>query len=148
MKFEKLNIPQSLQDNQHVCSLSAYLVAMEKMVLDQSLIDQINAEIRNCNQEKVEKQFLDKLRKTTSTILNLVEKEAKIVPIGFYQKRWMVLGMAAFGIPFGVAFGSIFGNMAFIGIGIPFGLAIGIALGTSQDEKAKKEGRQLDAKVN
>lgn len=147
MKFEKLNIPQALQDNQHVSSLSAYLVAMEKMVINQSLIEQINAEIRNCNQEKDEKQFLFKLQKTKSMILNLVEKEAKIVPKGFYQKKWMVLGMAVFGIPFGVVFGAAFGNMAFIGIGIPLGLAIGIALGTSQDEKAKEEGRQLDVMV-
>lgn len=148
MKFEKLNIPQGLQDHQHVSSLSAYLDALEKMVLDQSLIDQINAEIRNCNHEKVEKQFLVKLRKAKSMILNLVEKEAKIVPKGFYQKKWMVLGMAVFGIPFGVVFGAAFGNMAFIGMGIPFGLAIGIALGTSQDEKVKEEGRQLDVMVN
>lgn len=148
MKFEKLNISPTLQDNKHVSSLSAYLDAMEKMVLDQSLIDQINAEIRNCNQEKVEKQFLVKLRKATSIILNLVEKEAKIVPKGFYQKKWMVLGMVVFGLPFGVVFGSAFGNMGFIGMGIPLGLAIGIALGISQDEKAKEEGRQLDVMVN
>ncbi|MFC0264167.1 hypothetical protein [Fontibacter flavus] len=70
----------------------------------------------------------------------MVEKEAKIVPKGFYQKKWMVLGMAVFGIPFGVVFGAAFGNMAFIGMGIPFG--------TSQDEKVKEEGRQLDVMVN
>lgn len=97
MKFEKLNIPPTLQDNKHVSSISAYMDAMENMVLDQSLIDQINTEIRNCNQEKVEKQFLVKLRKATSIILNLVEKEAKIVPKGFYQKNgwsweWLYLG--------------------------------------------------------
>lgn len=148
MKFEKLIVPQAIQENKHVSSLSGYLDALEKMALDQALIDQINVDIRDCNQEQDAKQFLLKIRKTQTKIINLVEKEAKIVPIGFYQKRWMVLGMAAFGIPFGVVFGSIFGNMAFIGIGIPFGMAIGIALGTSQDGKAKKEGRQLDVRVD
>ncbi len=76
-----------------------------------------------------------------------MEKELKIVPRNYYRTTWMVIGMAAFGIPMGAAFGASLGNMAFIGIGLPIGMAIGISVGMGMDKKALKEGRQLDLEI-
>lgn len=84
-----------------------------------------------------------KLRKTQSSIVNILLKEVKIVPKNYYRNLWLSLGMAVFGVPMGVAFGAALDNMAFLGIGIPIGMAIGIAVGTALDEQAKKEERQL-----
>lgn len=84
-----------------------------------------------------------KLRKTQSSIVNILLKEVKIVPKNYYRNLWLSLGMAVFGVPMGVAFGAALDNMAFLGIGIPMGMAIGIAIGTAMDEQARKEGRQL-----
>lgn len=52
--------------------------------------------------------------------------------------------MSAFGIPMGVAFGLSIGNLGMLGIGLPIGMGIGVAAGTVMDNKAFKEGRQLD----
>jgi hypothetical protein len=37
--------------------------------------------------------------------------------------------------------------MSYLSIGLPIGLGIGIAIGTSMDQKALKEGRQLDVEI-
>ncbi len=89
-------------------------------------------------------EMLKFFRKKQSTLLKKLEKELKIVPKNYYRNLWLALGMSAFGLPLGVALGISLGNIALLGLGLPIGLAIGIALGTSLDEKAKKEGRQLD----
>lgn len=77
----------------------------------------------------------------------MLEKEHKIVPKNYYQSLWMLLGMAAFGLPIGAAFGASIGNMAFLSIGLPIGMVIGLAMGAGMDKKALKEGRQLDVEV-
>jgi|AVFP01.1.fsa_nt_gi hypothetical protein len=86
--------------------------------------------------------------KCQQNILRKLEKELKIVPKNYYRNLWMALGMSAFGIPMGVALGASLGNMAFIGVGIPIGMAIGMGVGSGMDQKAEKEGRQLDYTVN
>lgn len=85
--------------------------------------------------------------KCQQNILRKLEKELKIVPKNYYRNLWMALGMSAFGIPMGVALGASLGNMAFIGVGIPIGMAIGMGVGSGMDQKAEKEGRQLEFSV-
>lgn len=94
-----------------------------------------------------EKKLRKQIRNSQTKILRLLEKQLKLVSVNYYRNTWLVVGMAAFGIPLGAAYGSITGNMAFIGIGLPIGMALGIAVGTGMDKKAMKEGRQLDIKV-
>lgn len=107
-----------------------------------SLIDEVNS------LEVNDKELIKAFRSTKNKIISLLEKDLKIVPIGYYQQQWMGLGMASIGLPLGVAFGLALGNMAFLGLGLPIGMSIGIGIGTSKDNQAKEEGRQLDCKMN
>lgn len=118
---------------------------LQKRSLPNDLIQTINSKIDGINTSTLVGKPFEKLVSTTlAELLKLVEKELKLVPKYHFRNQWMVLGMSAFGLPFGVVFGISLGNMAFLGIGLPIGIAIGIALGASMDEKAKKEGRQLN----
>ncbi len=110
-----------------------------------SVVDNLNKEIAHLNTiSSTDKQFSRLLRKKKSFVLKLLEKELKLVPNHYYRNQWMVLGMPVFGLPMGVVFGAALGNMGFLGIGLPIGMAIGLGVGSGMDEKAKKEGRQLN----
>lgn len=97
--------------------------------------------------EKVNKASLKKLtykaRKSQLKILQIIEKELKLVPKNYYRNTWLAFGIGAFGIPIGVAIGISLDNMAYLGIGLPFGLLIGMLIGIAKDKKAAKEGRQM-----
>ncbi|PHN04033.1 hypothetical protein CRP01_24435 [Flavilitoribacter nigricans DSM 23189 = NBRC 102662] len=108
----------------------------------------INTEINDINTFPGEgKDLKRKIRAVRTSILKIVEKELKLVPRNYYRNQWMALGMSVFGIPLGVVFGSALGNLAFLGIGLPIGMSIGLAVGTNMDQKAQKEGRQLDVEL-
>ncbi len=121
------------------------LVAIAERDLPETVIGALNQKIDALNEmQGTEKEYRRALVNTEYKILRFLEKEHKIVPRNHYQKTWLALGMAVFGIPIGVALGTALGNMGFLGAGIGIGLAIGIAIGTDMDKKARKEGRQLD----
>jgi hypothetical protein len=110
-----------------------------------NVIETINTEISKVNSaSRSEKEYFRTLSKAQINTLKVVEKELNLVVKNHYRNLWLALGMSAFGIPLGVAFGISLGNMALLGLGLPIGLAMGIAVGTSLDNKAAKEGRQLD----
>jgi hypothetical protein len=126
-------------------NFSELLVAIGKLDLPPSVVGALNLKIEAINQmQGTEKEYRKALVNTGYKILKFLEKEHKIVPKNHYQKTWLALGMAVFGIPIGVAMGAALGNMGFIGAGIGMGLAIGIATGSAMDKKALKEGRQLE----
>lgn len=111
-----------------------------------AVVDKLNKEVGSLNSlASTDKEFPRELRRKKSSILKLLEKELKLVPKHYYRNQWMVLGMTIFGVPMGVVLGTALGNMAFLGIGIPIGMTIGLGVGSGMDEKAKKEGRQLNA---
>ena len=117
--------------------------------IPKDIITTINQYIEAVNSfSGTDKELLKHLRKVQPKILQLLEKELKLVPKNYYRQKWLAVGLSVFGISFGVAFGTAFGNMAFIGIGIPIGMVIGIAIGTSMDKKAFDEGNQLDVELN
>ena len=87
------------------------------------------------------------IKKTYDNIVQILVKEEKLVPAGYYKMLWMSLGMATFGIPMGVAFSASLDNYAFIGIGLPIGMVIGMAIGAKKDEDAKKKGLQLNVNM-
>jgi hypothetical protein len=124
------------------------IAALEKREIFPSVVSAVNNEIEDLNTfSGSDKDFTKRLKKNQNKIIQLLEKEMKLVPINYYRNIWLPLGMAAFGIPIGVVFGSVNGNMGLLGIGIPIGLAIGIGIGTSMDKKALKEGRQLEVEI-
>jgi hypothetical protein len=117
------------------------LSELRKKELDADLIKRVYREIEYLNTISESSKLLkSQIKKKQSTIIKLVEKEAKLVVKNHYRNLWLAIGMAAFGIPLGLAFG----NMAFLGIGLPIGFAMGIAIGSNMDKKAKEEDRQLD----
>ncbi|MBC6368843.1 hypothetical protein [Algoriphagus sp. AK58] len=121
---------------------------LRKRELPDSIVSSINEKLEKVNSFNPKEKSAEKmLSQKLSEILKLVEKELHLVPRHHYRSQWMVLGMSAFGLPFGVVFGSMLDNMAFLGLGLPFGMAIGIAVGAAMDEKAQKEGRQLNLNV-
>ena len=104
-------------------------------------VDQLNGCVES------EKELRNSLKRRSSQILKLVEKELKLVPKNHHRNVWLAVGMSAFGIPIGVAFGASMDNMAFLGVGLPIGMVIGMAVGSRMDKKALEEGKQLDLEV-
>lgn len=116
--------------------------------LPMEIINAINRDVEELNSfSGSNKDLLQGLIKKQTGILQLLEKELKLVTKGHYRNLWMSLGMAAFGLPMGAAFGLSLGNMAFIGVGLPLGIALGMAYGTTLDKKAREEGKQLDVEM-
>ncbi|MCT4590629.1 MAG: hypothetical protein N4A71_22575 [Carboxylicivirga sp.] len=122
------------------------LIELRKKEIPVALVNAINVEIDHVNSVSVA-DFKKSLRKAQANILKMVEKELKLVPKNYYRNTWLAVGMAAFGIPFGTALGMSTDNMALLGVGLPLGMAIGMAIGNQMDQKAIKEGRQLNIEI-
>ncbi|WP_445750176.1 hypothetical protein [Polaribacter sp.] len=137
-----INTNNKLQ--QSVNQFESLLRELRKKTLPETLVVAINKMIEEINGVTSEKQLQKVIKKRQFSLIQLLEKEVKIVPKYYYRNLWMALGMSAFGIPMGVIFGLSLKNMAFVGIGLPIGMAIGIAVGNAKDKKAFDEGRQLD----
>ncbi len=128
--------------------LGQLLHALEQRDLPTGVAAQIDSDIEQLNaMEDSRRDFAGTVKKTENKIIKLLEKELKIVPKNHYRKLWFTLGMSAFGLPLGVAIGLSLGNIGLLGIGLPIGMGIGFAVGSSMDQKALKEGRQLDFEV-
>ena len=126
---------------------NAILEELRKKDIPEGMINTINKYVDEIDAVDSDEKNLKKLlRKKQTSLLQLLEKELKIVPKNKYMTLWMALGMS-FGIPIGVAFGSALGSMAYLGLGLPIGMSIGLAIGSSMDKKAKEEGRQLDVNL-
>jgi hypothetical protein len=111
--------------------------------LSSKVINFTNEQVDFLNKIQEEKKLKRQVKVCQQKILRLLEKEHKIVPIGYYRNLWMVLRMSSFGLPLGVAFGASLSNMGLLGVGLPIGMVIGIAVGLKKDNQAAKEGRQL-----
>lgn len=126
-----------------------YIHALNQKELTESFATSSNEQIELLNKlSDTDRSFKKQLIKTQTNISNRAIKELKYVPKNHYRNVWLAVGMAAFGIPFGVALSTVIGNFAFIGLGLPIGLSVGIAYGTSMDQRAAKEGRQLDIELS
>lgn len=153
MKFNALSLriqpgTYTKFDKQVDC-LRNILTELELVDLPDDQIQSINEQIDYLNSlTNDEKELTKQVKKVKTSILKSLEKTVKIVPKNYYRNLWMVLGMSAFGLPIGVVFSTIIDNFAFIGVFLPVGMTIGMALGAQMDEKAKKEGRQLNIEVS
>lgn len=143
--IERQNISENLKAYNAYHQLNQLLNALQKKELPNETIDLINNEIEQLNSKPViDKHFVKSTIEKQNRIIKLLEKKHKIVPINYYKKQWMLLGMSAFGIPMGLVISSTTGNFGMLTIGIPVGMAIGVALGSRMDKEAFHEGRQLD----
>lgn len=147
MAIHSLNLRSDLVDfpkvhNQYL-HFQELIKELNTKQLNSQVIEQINVLINQINTTSAT-ELKYGLSKAQSKIIKLVEKESKIVPKNYYKTLWMALGMSAFGLPIGVAFGLSLGNIGLLAIGLPIGLGLGVVFGTSLDNKAEKEGRQLN----
>ncbi|THF53189.1 hypothetical protein E6C50_03015 [Flavobacterium supellecticarium] len=152
MKIIELREIQNTSENSKLPPLytqfQKLLEELRKKELPDALIESINQDIEVLNTTTLTDDKLRKLLKDKQTkIVQLVEKEVKIVPQKYYMTLWLAIGMSAFGIPLGTVLGLSLGNMGLLGIGLPIGMAIGIAVGTNRDKKALQEGRQLNVVI-
>lgn len=139
------NIENNPKLNELFLQFEQLLQEINKHPLSESTIKSINKDIEAINAaEERDNQLFILIKKKQANIIKVVEKEHKIVPKEYYQKLWLALGLASFGVPLGVIVGVLMKNMALLGLGIPIGLGIGAMLGRSMDKKAAEEGRQLD----
>jgi hypothetical protein len=152
MKLKDLIERQDLQGNEKLHAAYLQLSALLKELADKQLSDKAIISINNVIEvlnaiPDSDKGFRTEIRKKQQSILQIIEKENKLVTKNHYRNTWLVMGMATIGVPLGIAFGLSLQNMAFLGIGIPIGMGIGIAIGAEMDKKALKEGRQLDIEL-
>ncbi|SDD76608.1 hypothetical protein SAMN04488104_10576 [Algoriphagus faecimaris] len=153
MELSELKRKEGIVQNEKLESayaqLDKLLNELKKKELSEETEISINQKIDQINTfSESEKDLKKMIAKTQSSILNLLEKEHKIVAKNHYRNIWMSVGMAAFGIPLGVVFGTSLGNMAFLSIGLPIGMVIGMVVGSGMDKKASEEGRQIDLEIN
>ncbi|REG84797.1 hypothetical protein [Algoriphagus antarcticus] len=126
-------------------NLSTLISAIEQMSIPAIQKQKINEIVTGVNNfPGPDPELLKQLKSAQKGVITLLENDLKIAPKNHYQLQWLVLGMAAFGIPLGVVFGFALGNLAFMGIGLPIGMGVGIAVGSAKDKKVMEEGRQLD----
>lgn len=121
---------------------------LDKRELTNDIIKAINKEINHLNSiPDTEKSFLKTIKAKPNQILMILEKNLKIVPKNHYKKFWGTLGFTLFGLPIGFILISVYDNMGLIFVSLLMGMAIGIAFGSFLDNKALKNGLQLDFDV-
>jgi hypothetical protein len=152
MIMKKLIERQHILENTKVISryhqLGELLKALEKRELPNEMVGFINQHIDLLNSiSDSEKYFAKTIKEKENEILKYMEKKINVVPKNYYRKRWLSLGVGAFGLPIGVTIGSVSGNMGMLGAGLPIGLGIGSVVGSNMDKKAFNEGRQLDFEI-
>ena len=149
MTLQSLQLPDSFDaDNKNYRRMQALLKEVNQKKIPESSEDFVNKAIEELNQtEHSEKKWSQELKMKHHAVLKHLDKNCQLVARNHYRNLWMALGMAAFGIPMGVGFGMALENMAYLGLGLPVGLAVGIAVGSHLDQKAEKEGRQLDIEI-
>lgn len=152
MTIIELNTITDLSDmpklNELYTQFQKLLEELRKRELPPAIIESINKDIEILNASTLTNGALRKLIKEKQTkMVQVLEKELKIVPQKYYMTLWLPLGMSAIGLPIGTLLGLSMENMGLLGIGLPIGMAIGIAVGTNMDKKAKAEGRQLDVVI-
>ena len=142
----RADIGQNKKAYRSFSQFMGFLEVLKQQDLTEIVIEKLNIEINKINAAAL-KKLNSQMRKSQFKMIQVLEKEQKLVPKNYYRKIWLVLGMSAFGLPLGVVFGFALDNMAFLGIGLPIGMVIGMAVGTQMDKKAEKEGRQINMEM-
>jgi len=146
---ERDGISENVKLNRIYLQFNELLKLLKERELPLQITDTINKDIEELNSSSlVDKDLRKFFKKKQTKILNLLEKDLKIVPKDHYKTMWSALGSSVFGFPLGMAISSAFtDNRAFLAVGIAIGMVIGMVIGTSMDKKALKEGRQLNINI-
>lgn len=152
MKIIELVRRSNIEENKKLVSqydfLEKLFEELRQKELPLEVIGSINQKLELLNVFSGSDKDLSRLmRKNQSEILQLLEKEFKLVCKGHYQNLWLPVGLAAFGLPMGVLFGISLGSMAYIGLGLPLGMLIGMTYGIFLDKKAQEDGKQLETET-
>lgn len=150
MTIEKLERRRNIEANQKLIKaytkMQKLINALNKKELSLEVIGYVNERIKLINSFKgAEKDLKKTIRSSYSQILQLIEEELEFVTKHHYRSLWMVYGMSA-----GVVFSTVFTGFDFIGIegstgiGLSIGMLIGIVIGINLDQKAEKEGKQIE----
>lgn len=122
------------------------LLRAKKLTVDSIQI--INDNISSINKSALTGRKLQILiKKHQTVILKHIEKEYKLTAKNHYRNLWMLFGFTAFGLPIGVSFGLALDNLGLMGLGLPIGMVVGSIVGTRLDERALREGNQLDLEM-
>jgi hypothetical protein len=150
MTIEKLERRRKIEANRKLVKaynkMQKLVDALNKKELSSEVIGHVNDRINLINSFKGgEKDLIGTIRSSYSQILQLIEEKLEFVTKHHYRSLWMVYGMLA-----GLVFSTVFTSIDFMGIGgstgigLSMGMLIGIVIGTNLDQKAEKEGRQLE----
>jgi len=126
--------------------LEDLLDALDKKEMGEEHLLFINSEIKLLNLfTGSDKDMIKHLKSANTRILSFIEKELELVKKHHYQNKWMVFGMAG-GVFLSYLFKAIDYSATWnsIGFAISMGLIAGLLAGKNRDEKAKKDGKQLD----
>lgn len=148
MELRKIEIGEMHNGNKSMVDalkkLQKLVTVLEKRNLPEEILIEIDREISTLNSFRGSKnKTLVAIKTTEHTILRLTRKKLGLTSEKFYISLWLPLGMVVFGMPLGTLISSITGNVAFLSLGLPIGMVLGILVGTTLDNKAKKENRVL-----
>lgn len=143
--IERHNIGANKNASALYQQLNDLVMAIDEKGLTEETVHLLNEQIIELNSiAESEKHFQQSLKTTGRNIIKLLEKRHSLVPRNHYRKLWMILGMASFGTPVWLTVGLSMKNFALMGIGFPIGMVVGIGIGKVLDDKAFREGRQLN----
>lgn len=126
-------------------SLIKLVKALEEKDKTAHFVSETNAAMEDLNaMDSTDQDFPKQVSKVHTRLTQLMLKEMNYVTKNYHQGLWMSLGMTVFGLPIGLMFGSALDSMAYLGLGLPIGMSIGMTIGASLDQKANKEGRQIE----
>lgn len=150
MKIDILNRRENSEQNVKLVAvyqqMDRLLATLNKKELEEEYIVEINSRIKLLNQfTGSDKDLIKYFKKNYTQILTFIEKELNLVKKHHYQNKWMVFGMAG-GVFISYLFKAIDYSATWnsIGFAISMGLIAGLLAGKNRDEKAKKDGKQLD----
>lgn len=125
--------------------LESLLAEIRNLSLSEDLTEKINTEIDLLNNTP-SNELKNAIAKRQQKIVNLLVKEGEIIPKHYFRDLWKGSGVSL-GLVIGVAIGGILDKMGMMALGLPIGIALGSVYGNTLDQKAEKEGRQLNWKV-
>ena len=150
MNIEKLKRRKGSENNTKLSKaylqIEGLIGALNKRELKEKHIKAINIDIALLNKyDGSDKELIKQLKKAYNRILEYIEKELELVAKHHYQNKWMVFGMIG-GVILSYLFKAIEYSATWnsIGFAISMGLIFGLLAGKNRDEKARKDGNQLE----
>ena len=145
LKFDQVNNPK-LSDLYF--QMQDILKRTNNKKLPTEAIQYINHIVKQVNSSNLkDKILLELLKEKQNYIVKFLEKKHNIVTKNNYRNMWIGLGALVFGLPVGLLLAFIFNNAKVFALGLIAGAGIGTFVGISMDNKAVREGRQLNIEL-